>query len=265
MRNPLISLIIPTHRRGVLLSRALKSINCQLLRELIEVILISDIIDDATDLVGRELLLPNDIYIRRNGIPGPAESRNIGLQLATGKFIMFLDDDDCWSESFTSELSLQLSNFNGQIGYMNCKVIKESRRHSIPDKLSESVLDLKEKLNINVFVKNQIHMSCYIFSKSILNGLIFDKSLRAYEDWDFQLGAIEREMPVHIPVICSLIHEVDDDSTDRRGSSEQATDFNAVLDYLNIYRKRTSPSEDIQISRKALLDSVGLNLPYNLL
>jgi GalNAc5-diNAcBac-PP-undecaprenol beta-1,3-glucosyltransferase len=262
---PLISLIIPTHCRGQLLARALKSVNCQHLRNVIEVILISDVIDDLTDAVSKELLSSNDIYIRRNGLPGPADSRNIGLKLATGKYIMFLDDDDSWCEDFTSELTSQLSNFNGLVGYMNCKVVKESRRNIHPDILSESILDLKDKLNNNVFVKNQIHMSCYIFSRSILSGLKFDSSLRAYEDWDFQLSVIEREMPIHLPILCSCIYEVDDDSTDRRGSSVQATDFNAVLDYLTIYRKHAISSGEVKLSRRNLLDKVGLTLHENLL
>ena len=265
MKLPLISLIIPTHRRSVLLSRALKSINCQALRSRIEVILSSDMIDEATDQVSKELLLASDIYIRRNGPPGPAASRNIGLQLATGKFVMFLDDDDSWHENFTAEISSKLVNFGGLIAYMNCKIIKESRYHAHPIQLSESMLDLNEKLDQNIFVKNQVHMSCYIFSRSILSGLQFDPSLRAYEDWDFQLAAVAREMPAHIPVLCSCIYEVADDSTDRRGSSEEATNFNAVLDYLSIYRKHAAPSESIQMSRKSLLDSVGINLEHKML
>jgi GalNAc5-diNAcBac-PP-undecaprenol beta-1,3-glucosyltransferase len=264
-KMPLISLIMPTHRRGILLDRALKSVNCQILRNVIEVILISDVVDDATDAISKELLSSSDIYIRRNGVPGPADSRNIGLKLATGKYVMFLDDDDSWHENFTAELAMQLSNFNGLVGYMNCKVIKESRRNIQPDILSESMLNLKDKLNDNVFVKNQIHMSCYIFSRSILSDLKFDNSLRAYEDWDFQLSVIEREMPIHIPILCSCIYEVDDDSTDRRGSSDKATDFNAVLDYLSIYRKHAVSFDKIRVSRMTLLDRVGLTLDENLL
>lgn len=265
MKLPLISLIIPTHRRSVLLSRALKSINCQSLRSSIEVILISDVIDEATDQVSNELLLATDIYIRRNGSPGPAESRNIGLQLATGRFVMFLDDDDSWHEDFTTEISSEIEKLGVLIAYMNCKVIKESRYNPNPIQLSESILDLNNKIDQNIYVKNQVHMSCYIFSRSILSGLKFDPSLRAYEDWDFQLAAIQREIPTHIPVLCSCIYEVDDDSTDRRGSSKDATNFNAVLDYLSIYRKHATPSENVQISRKALLDSVGLNLDHKML
>ncbi len=262
---PLITLIIPTHKRPVLLRRALASVNLQLHRDILEVIVISDEMDQLTEDVCAGLLRQGDIFIRRNGLAGPSASRNLGLRLARGRFVMFLDDDDAWQTDFTEALLSQLTKFSGNVAYFNCTVVKESRSANGPVKTGEMSLDMSQMLNDAVFVKNQVHMSCYLFSRYLLAGLEFDSSMRAYEDWDFILAVLEREMAVHLPIACSYIYEVDDYTSDRRGASASAKDRNAVIDYLYVYRRHPAPSAEIQARRKALLDSVGMKLPQELL
>jgi GalNAc5-diNAcBac-PP-undecaprenol beta-1,3-glucosyltransferase len=263
--KPIISLIIPTHLRSKLLRRALNSVNSQAHRGNIEVICVSDSIDSNTDEVCSELLGQNDIYIRRNGQFGPSESRNIGLKHAKGQYVMFLDDDDAWQTDFINHFFNNLSTLSESIYYFNCKVIKESRPISGPITISEQIIKTTNCLNEYVFVKNQVHMSCFIFPRVLLEEISFDSSLRAYEDWDFLLAVFKRKMPTHIELSCSIVYEVDDNTTDRRGSSSKATDFNAVIDYLYIYRRHTAPNLEIQHNRQKLLASAGLNLSQELL
>ena len=260
MEIPWISLIIPTHLRGQYLKRALESVNVQKHRRNIEVLVISDLSDEVTDNVARLLLSENDVYLRRNGLGGPAESRNLGLPVAKGKFVMFLDDDDSWHPDFSSELFKKINYLSVNVAYMNCVVVKESRHKTGPKKISEVEMNLNGVLNLDVYVKNQVHMSCYLFSKNIIGGLLFDNTLRGYEDWDFQLAVIDREMPIHLPIICSYVYEVDDSTTDRRGSSDGATNFNAVLDYLTIYRRHLAPTQELKLKRKKMLNMVGMSV-----
>jgi GalNAc5-diNAcBac-PP-undecaprenol beta-1,3-glucosyltransferase len=263
MKKPYLTLIIPTHKRAALLSRALKSINDQRFREEIEVIVISDVEDYTTLVVCHENLKNHDLFIRRNGLNGPSASRNLGLKLANGENIMFLDDDDSWHQDFY--YNLKNLNLNIRANYFNCNVVKESRPNSGPMKISEIFVDLSGVLDLNVFVKNKIHMSCLIFNRILIEGYEFDCSMRAYEDWDFLLNIYKQTLPTHIPITSSNIFEVDDNTTDRRGSSADAVNFNASLDYLYVYRRHQAPNEEISKKRKLLLDSVGMVLPIGLI
>lgn len=265
MNQPTLSVIIPTHLRPVLLTRALESINRQVNREQLEVVVVSDVTDRKTDEVCASLLSRRDIFVRRNGSPGPAASRNLALKLAQGRFVMFLDDDDAWQPDFCADLFNRLPEITGGLSYFNCMVVKESRPPDGPIQLAEQALDLRHALTQEVFVKNQIHMSCFLFERQLLSGLAFDTSMRGYEDWDFMLSVLERSAASHVPIACSYIHEVDDITTDRRGSSPGATDLNAVIDYLYVYRRHAAPTPEVQAKRRALLDSVGLFLPQALL
>lgn len=265
MGLPMITIVIPTHLRPVLLRRALESLNAQAHRDRTEIIVVSDAQDPATDQVCTDLLGTRDIYIRRNGVAGPSASRNLALKLASGQFVMFLDDDDAWQPGFLEALFKGMPPVRNSVCYFNCTVVKESRPTTGPFKLGEAALDLSQALNEDVFVKNQVHMSCFLFSRHILAGLEFDTTMRGYEDWDFTLAVLKRQWAVHWPLPCSYVHEVDDATTDRRGSSTGAKDSNAILDYLYVYRRHASPSFEIQTKRKLLLDSVKLSLPSELL
>jgi glycosyltransferase involved in cell wall biosynthesis len=264
-RSAVFSVIVPTHLRPRLLHRALESIKAQVADVPVEVIVVSDAIDPATEGVCNTLLGASDIYLRRNGLRGPSESRNVGMSLASGQYILFLDDDDAWHPNFIEQLWEAIHLNPAQCLYVNCSVVKESRRSSEPEFLSETFLNLQNMLTPEVFVKNQVHMSCCVFPKYLLKGLEFDKHMRAYEDWDFQLSAFERNFPMHVPIVGSRIFEVDDASTDRRGSSQAATDLNAVFDYLYVYRRHPGPTEAIKERRQNLLSSVGLSIDVSML
>ena len=262
---PLFSVIIPTHLRARLLRRALESIKAQHHDELIEVVVVSDAIDLPTDLVCNSILGLNDIYIRRNGSPGPSESRNLGLTIASGQYVFFLDDDDAWHPEFIRQLIDSVAkNPNGAL-YFNCSVVKESRGAGDFEVKSEVVLNQKNALNQNVYVKNQVHMSCFVFSRAVLSGLMFDTHMRAYEDWDFLLFAFDRSFPMHVDILGSRIFEVDDDTTDRRGSTADANNFHAVLDYLYVYRRHPVSTDSIRDGRHNLLSLVGLQISRDML
>ncbi|WP_049973984.1 glycosyltransferase [Azospirillum sp. B4] len=254
--HPDVTVIIPTHRRAHLLRRALASVKGQ--EAAVEVIVISDAADGGTDRACAELLSADDIYVRRNGAAGPSASRNLGLALARGRLVLFLDDDDAWHPGFIPALLAQPAVGQGLPVYANSTVVTERRGPEGPEVLEEGMLDTAGRLTDEVYIKNQVHMSCFAFPRTLLDGLAFDEFMRAYEDWDFLLAVIGRQRPVHVPVLGSRIFEVKDATTDRRGDSRQANDYNVVLDYLYVYRRHPSPTPEVAQRRVALMNSLSI-------
>jgi glycosyltransferase involved in cell wall biosynthesis len=263
--TPFLSVIIPTHKRPVLLERALKSIKSQESPLSYEIIVVADEANAADDEVCRRLLGPDDMHIRRNGPSGPSLSRNLGIELASGRYIMFLDDDDAWQPELLSRLAVHEEVKEGGFVNFDCLVVKESRSGPQPEFISELLLDTTGRLNEMVHVQNQIHMSCLMFPRTLIGSTRFDPFMRAYEDWDFMLAIFRKEMPVHVPVQGSIVYETADESSDRRGASSDATNANAIMDYLYVYRRHPAPSEELRQQRAALMQRVGMPLPANLL
>ncbi|MGF1495581.1 MAG: glycosyltransferase family 2 protein [Elainellaceae cyanobacterium] len=90
MSTPQISIIIPTHNRPHLLPLAVQSALSQTYEDL-EVI----VVDDASSELAE---LPEDPRLKviqlKQGVGG-AGARNIGTQAARGRWVTYLDDDDC--------------------------------------------------------------------------------------------------------------------------------------------------------------------------
>lgn len=262
---PFLSIIIPTHKRPILLERALASIKSHASPLPYEIIVIADEADPATDEVCQRLLGPDDMKIRRNGPPGPASSRNLGIELASGRYIMFLDDDDAWEPELLSQLAGLQELREGRFVYFNCRVVEENRSGPRPEFISEGQLDTTGRLNELIYVKNQVHMSCLAFPRPLIGSTRFDPFMRAYEDWDFILALFRKEAATHVPLLCSIIHEAPADSSDRRGDSQNATNANALMDYLYVYRRYPAPTETLRQQRASLMQRAGMALPADLL
>jgi len=95
--NPLISVVIPTRNRSLLLKRAIESVLSQRYGNM-ELIIVDDASEDTTlDVVkSYQKSFRKFKYIHNNRQCGAAGSRNIGIRAASGKCISFLDDDDEW-------------------------------------------------------------------------------------------------------------------------------------------------------------------------
>jgi glycosyltransferase involved in cell wall biosynthesis len=261
---PFFSVIIPTHNRPALLERALNSVKSQDPSLSCEIIVVADVANPADDEVCNRLLGVGDIHIRRNGSPGPSQSRNLAIGLASGRYILFLDDDDAWQPGFLAQLASQQAIQEDRSVYFNCTIAAESRAESPPRRLSEEPLDLAGRLNELIYVRNQLPNSALAIPRRLLTSIRFDTHMRAYEDWDFLLSLCDKEMPQHVPVEGVTIFQAKDESTDHRGKSDGARDFNALLDYLYVYRRHPAPNDDTRQHRVNFLQQLGVSVAADL-
>ena len=92
MAEPLFSVILPTHNRPHLLPQAIESVLAQTVDDFQLVI-----VDDGSD---PPATVPTDSRIQHARLDqprGPARARNRGLELAVGRYVCFLDDDDLFT------------------------------------------------------------------------------------------------------------------------------------------------------------------------
>ena len=94
MSTTLLSVVIPTHNRGALALRAVESV-LKSNNPSIEIIVVEDQTSSAEEWL-REYIKSGNIkyFCRDDGNNSTSQTRNLGVKLATGKFILFLDDDD---------------------------------------------------------------------------------------------------------------------------------------------------------------------------
>jgi GalNAc5-diNAcBac-PP-undecaprenol beta-1,3-glucosyltransferase len=253
------SIIIPTHKRVNLLERAINSIKKQVGNVACEIIVVSDVVDNLTDNLCSQMLEKQDIYVRRSGKPGPAESRNLGLQICSGDAVIFLDDDDELTPDCLENIE-KYRNHEEPFLYFNAEIIIESRFQGRVIEHGKSELNLENNLNKFIYVKNQLPICNIVFPINKIKDINFESCMKAYEDWDYLLSVFDKSMPRFAPFTGSIIHQVNDDTSDRRGSSIEAISNHAILDYLFVYKKHPVMDNEIKIGRNNLISICGINI-----
>ncbi len=94
MSNTKVSIIIPIYNVGKYLEKCLESVLSQTLRD-IEIICVNDgSTDNSLNIVNKYASVDSRITVVNIDNSGVAAARNIGLQIAKSKYVMFVDGDD---------------------------------------------------------------------------------------------------------------------------------------------------------------------------
>ncbi|MDJ0733599.1 MAG: glycosyltransferase family 2 protein [Nostocaceae cyanobacterium] len=197
MVEPLVSVVIPTYRRALLVKRAVESALSQSLNQ-IEVIVV---IDGPHEETRTKLATINDPRLKVIELPtnqGSRVARNTGVNAASARWVAFLDDDDEW---MPAKLELQLETANNsqyKFPIISSFVIAWTAQGDTiwPRRLPKQSEPLSEYL----FVRNTlfqgeglIHTSTIFTSKELLEKVNFDTTLQRHDDWDWLLRAIQQE------------------------------------------------------------------------
>ena len=110
-----VSVVIPTKNRQKFLQRAISSVLTQKCACDLELVIINDGSSDETENYLKSLNYQNLIWHSFNHSVGGGAARNKAIELATGEFIAFLDDDDEWlpGKMAAQEKYLEASSFVG--------------------------------------------------------------------------------------------------------------------------------------------------------
>ncbi len=254
---PEFSVIIATHNRAKLLTRALESVQqqtfpCQ------QIIVVSDTDDAETYRVVSKSMRTADLFIQRQGTPGPSESRNLGMKLISGDYFIFLDDDDSFHPDFLQNLVNQIPNSkpDNQLYYTNCEVVNEKLVDGLTQITDVQSVDLSGYDTSRVYVKNFIPNNCVIFPGRLATEITFESQI-AYEDWDFILSACAKAPLKYLPIFGPKIHKMTADDWQPRGKSN---DDKLLDSYIKIYGRHPPPNPSVALWRKELFASVGLDI-----
>jgi len=185
-----ISVIIPAYNVENYVERAIKSVLNQQFSSL-EIIVVND---GSTDKTSEKVLSINKNYPQIKLInvqnQGVSVARNIGLDIAEGDYVCFLDADDYLEEGVLSKFYSKCKEFNLDVIRGGYKIFSEEKNDFIPHKLPSFPLINKEQSGeefLNNSIKyqfNEVVPWLGLFKREYLlqNGLYFPKGIAFEED-----------------------------------------------------------------------------------
>lgn len=247
--NAPISVIIPTHHRPLLLSRAIKSVLEQ--GDLAEIIVCADESSSETREMAESLLRPTDKFKCFPSLKGPSSTRNEGAKIANGEWVYFLDDDDTIENGFFSNILPSLNKCKS-VAYTNFSVVYDAEdsteRPSAPEQKRYNIANRKKQ---DLLIKNFIHIGAVFTRREHLETVKFDSKLPSHEDWDFVLNLKRRYHFEHINSFGPLYHQ-------RKAHSRNDVDpIEHYKIYQKIYRRHKTFNPFIWFGRRRFLKRIS--------
>lgn len=261
MQKEKVSIIVRTCGRPEVLRNALISIRNQTYSN-IEVIIVEDGINASEDIVRKEFsdLVYKYACTERN--VGRCKVGNIGLEMATGDFFNFLDDDDLLLPNHIKILveEIKKGKYKAVYSIASEYQIKIISKKPFKFKVKRKIIRYKQPFNkLLLCYLNYIPIQSIMFSKELylrLGG--FDEQLNVLEDWDIWVRYSTICDFLFVPEVTSVYYtpykskmkkkrEIDmQEATDYVKNKHQgykltmdAKYINEEMDYiLNIYNKK---------------------------
>jgi len=199
-KDHLISIIIPCYNQAKFLDETLSSVFLQTYTNW-ECLIVNDGSPDNTAEIAKKWVQKDNrfkYFFKENG--GVSNTRNFGLERATGDYIQFLDADDLISNN-KLELSLQwinnTVNENVQIVFTNFRMFSNNPKVTTEPYciLNEAIFTYENMLyEWNETFSIPIHT--VLIKKLLLQNVRFPEDMKAQEDWIFWVNLFKNNPKV---------------------------------------------------------------------
>ena len=185
-----VSIIIPAYNSEKFIRRCLDSVVNQIYKN-IEIIVVDDASTDNTEKIIKEYAEKDNrirpFYSSEN--KGVSFSRNIGLKASTGEYIMFVDSDDELTKDAIRRMVDIANKYNSDYvdSYQIIKYAKNNKEYMFTEfKLPKKHLVLGSIENNPKIINMYMYIKGKLIKKNLINDLLFDESLKIYEDLVFE-------------------------------------------------------------------------------
>lgn len=237
MEKGLVSVVIPTFKRNDMLPRAIDSVLGQTYQS-VEILIVDDnepgdaFFNENVILLKKYENIPNVKHIVQEHHTNGAIARNLGVKLAKGEFVAFLDDDDEWLPN-KLEKQVEFLNSNQECGAVSCltEIYKDGKL------IGKSCPYESKNLQFNVLLRI-VGIGTPSFcgrTEILLKSRLFDPKLKRHQDLQFFVDFLNIS---NIEPINEVLYHIHADSIINRPNTVQLIEykkqyFNSISDTLD--------------------------------
>ena len=179
MDNIKVSVIIPVYNSEKYLKQCLDSVVNQTLKN-IEIIVVNDgSTDNSLQIIQEYVNKYSNVKLINKQNEGCYKARNIGLEVADGEYIAFLDSDDYIESNMYEKLYLKAKQTNADIVSSNYYISQDDKLKLVDFSSSVALL---EKSNNKVIGAKNIILDAIIWSRIFKKQMLFEKNIKFHSD-----------------------------------------------------------------------------------
>ena len=221
--KPKISIIIPCFNQAHFLADAVTSALDSNYSN-IEIIIINDGSTDDTKNKAAELCTKHqNIALINQENMGVSYARNVGIEIATGEYILPLDGDDLISPDYVP-MALQVLEENPKVKVVYCNAVKFNKNREWPWRLKQ--FSLKSLAKDNMIFVSAIFRKCDW--KKV--GGYSEDLIKGHEDWEFWIKLLKQGGEVVKLPFVGFYYRITGES--RRKNFSKVSKKNTI-DYIN--------------------------------
>jgi len=192
IKNPLISVVIPVYNRSDVVLESLESVKSQTYSNW-ECVIIDDGSEDGTQEVIKSFIKEDfrfKFFLRESEPKGASACRNIGLKIAVGQYIIFLDSDDLLAKDCL-EKRLKMAIANPEKNFWVFRTAQFNNK--VGDSLTTWNVLNKEKDDLQRFILQDApwHTMGPMWLKRTLTKVGgFDESALCWQDWELHIRVL---------------------------------------------------------------------------
>ena len=185
--DPELSIIVPVFNIGNYIEEGLQSIADQDFARVFEVILIDDASTDNSLECCRKFVnnYPEMFTLIENEQnAGVSVARNLGLERARGRYLMFVDPDDVLPATALSDLFDAAEQYGADIVKGNLLLFDDNDRRPAPDRVNRIMLITGKDVLTTLYQHRKVrgHIGGKLFRRDVLGYLRFPVGVRMAQD-----------------------------------------------------------------------------------
>ena len=200
-----ISVIVPVHNAENYLEKCLNSIIPQL-SDQDEILLMNDWSTDSSTQICEEYSKKyNNIFTQYNENGGPSKTRNLGIEKAAGKYLLFIDSDDYLKENYVVKMLEDIENYELTVCSYSFvyEDLNKIQAQKYSNKLGNVIIPKDDFIKLyHVQLLNLVWNKIYRADIIKKNNIRFDEKITKGEDLLFNLDYI-----AHINIEIKIINE----------------------------------------------------------
>ena len=255
--SSLVSIIVPVYNVEKYLCECLDSILAQTYKH-IEVILINDGSGDKSgDIMNRYAKKDKRVRVVHKQNEGVSKTKNLGIKLATGEYITFIDADDYIREDFIKNLMHDAKKYDTRI-VTTATDILPIEKDSLENVEECSRCEAIERMFYGTLERSDNGMQLFDRELLVENSISFDAKKKVGEDFDFFIQALMHCDKVIVDYRRMYYYRPNPTSTMSQGVNEGL--MKAVDNFFEIGERliREYPCIQKAVEAKKFSDSVAL-------